>query len=331
MRTIVAIVALVFSLCQVTLARAHGTRAVTVDVTEAGPGKAIVRLRSTLAPKDVKGVRALLSQPCSTTSAEQGGEDVMLADCPGGIRGAEVRVKGLGPILSEAILIVSLTDGERITRVLTAGEPSFVLPAAQTAVMVARSYVKLGVIHILTGYDHLLFLVGLVLLLRTARAVFLAETAFTISHSLSFSGTATGLVRVSAPAAEAVIALSLILLALDIGKPPKGGASARRVERQGIVMAFVFGLVHGLGFAGGLSEIGLPEAHVPLALVGFAGGVEAGQVAFLLVTLALLSLAERGLARHRIEAGIRLGSLAIGSLATYWLVERTLALLSSRV
>jgi hydrogenase/urease accessory protein HupE len=329
MRAVVAIVALVLSLCQVTLARAHGTRSVTVDVTEAGPGKAIVRLRSTLAPKDVKGVRALLSPPCSTAPAEQSGEDVTLADCPGGVRGVEVRVQGLGPILSEAILIVSLADGERITRVLTAGEPSFVLPAAQTAFMTARSYVKLGVVHILTGYDHLLFLVGLVLLLRRARAVLLAETAFTISHSLSFSGTATGLVRVSAPAAEAAIALSLILLALDIGKPE--GASAHRVERQGIVMAFVFGLVHGLGFAGGLREIGLPEAHVPLALVGFAGGVELGQVAFLLVALALLSVAERGLARHRVEAGIRLGSLAIGSLATYWLVERTLALLSSRV
>jgi hydrogenase/urease accessory protein HupE len=195
--------------------------------------------------------------------------------------------------------------------------------------MVCRSYVKLGVVHILTGYDHLLFLVGLVLLLRRARAVLLAETAFTISHSLSFSGTATGLLRVSAPAAEAAIALSLILLALDIGKPE--GASVRLLQRQGIVMAFVFGLVHGLGFAGGLREIGLPEAHVPLALLGFASGVEVGQVAFLLVMLALLSLAERALARHRVEAGIRLGSVAIGSLATYWFLERTLVLLSSRV
>ncbi len=212
---------------------------------------------------------------------------------------------------------------------LTAADEPLVCAARRTrpGAALAGSYVKPGVAHILTGYDHLLFLLSLVLLLRRPRAVLLAETAFTVSHSLSFTATALGLVHVSAPAAEAAIALSLVLVALDIGKRAHAALGARK----GAAMAFVFGLVHGLGFAGGLSEIGLPDAHVSSALAGFAAGVELGQVAFLAVALGLLHLASRRLAAPRLEIGARWGSVVIGGVASYWLVERTLVVLSSRV
>jgi hydrogenase/urease accessory protein HupE len=249
-----------------------------------------------------------------------------LVSCPGSLAGSRVTVQGLGPILSEAILVVSLHDGQRVSRVLTAAEPSFVLPSVQSGPAVAGSYVRLGVVHILTGYDHLLFLLSLVLLLRRPRAVLLAETAFTVSHSLSFSATALGLIRVSAPAAEAAIALSLVLVALDIGKEGRSCSA-----RSGAAMAFVFGLVHGLGFAGGLSEIGLPDAHVSLALLGFAGGVEIGQVGFLAILLVVLHLASRRLPERRMARGARWGSLLIGGVASYWLIERTLVCLSPSV
>jgi hypothetical protein len=293
--------------------------------------------------------------PCVATPADEADGEagpVTMVACPGSLSGSRITVEGLGPILSEAILVVSLHGGARVSRVLTAEAPAFVLPAAQTGAALAAGYVRLGVVHILTGYDHLLFLLALVLLLRRPRAVLLAETAFTVSHSLSFSATALGLVRVSAPAAEAAIALSLVLVALDIDRGPDFTTEARRhgeekskspclrasvvsSAQKGAAMAFVFGLVHGLGFAGGLAEIGLPDHDASLALVGFAGGVEIGQVAFLAATLLGLHLAAPLLGR--IGARLRRGlphvspaALLIGGVASYWLIDRTLVCLALR-
>ena len=305
-------------------ARAHGTRVVSVDVTEVAPGRAVVHLRATL-PEDAARVRAVFAAPCTSAPADDDGDAVMAVTCPGSIAGSRVTVEGLGPVLSEAILVVSLHDGQHLSHVINEGDPSFTLPAAQSGLAVARSYVRLGVVHILTGYDHLLFLLSLVLLLRRPRAVLAAETAFTVSHSISFSATALGLIHVSAPAAEAAIALSLVLVALDIGKEGRGASA-----REGAAMAFAFGLVHGLGFAGGLSEIGLPDSHVSLALVGFGAGVEIGQVAFLAVALVAFHVAARRLTLPRLEAAVRWGSVLVGGVASYWLIERTLACLASR-
>jgi hydrogenase/urease accessory protein HupE len=319
-RRLLAFAVTLTALLLATAAGAHGTRSVSVDVTEVAPGKAIVHVRASM-PGDT--ATAVFAAPCVSAPGQDQGDAVTMVECPGGIAGSRVTALGLGPVLAEAILVVSLHDGKRLSRVLTASAPSFVLPTAQTGLAVARGYVRLGVVHILTGYDHLLFLLSLVLLLRRRRAVLLAETAFTVSHSLSFSATALDLVHVSAPAAEAAIALSLVLVALDIGRPGAGSAS------QGAVMAFVFGLVHGLGFAGGLAEIGLPDTHVSLALAGFAAGVEIGQVAFLAALLLALHLASWRLARLRLfEPG---AALLLGGVASYWLLERTLVCLSARV
>ena len=326
-----AFLALVATLVVAPAARAHGTRSVSVDVTEFASGRAVVHLRSS-EPGDLAQVHAVFGAPCTEAPAEEEGDTVTMVACPGSLTGQHVTVLGLGPIVSEAILIVSLQDGEHLSRVLTASEPSFTLPAAQSGLAIARSYVRLGVVHILTGYDHLLFLLALVLLLRRPRAVLVAETAFTVSHSVSFSATALGLVHLSAAAAEAAIALSLVLVALDIGHAPEAPGPARDArERDGAFMALVFGLVHGLGFAGGLRDIGLPDVHVSLALAGFAAGVELGQVTFLVVALLALQLARKRLAPARIEAGTRWGYMLIGSIASYWLIERTLVLIASHV
>jgi hypothetical protein len=327
MARLLALVAFVAVLVFAPVTYAHGTRSVTVDVTEVAAGKAVIHLRSST-PGDLLGTRAVFSAPCAAAPANQDGDAVTMVECPGSLAGNRITVEGLGPILSEAILVVSLHDATQLSRVLTAVEPSFLLPAAQSSLAVARSYVRLGVVHILTGYDHLLFLLALVLLLRRPRAVLLAETAFTVSHSLSFSATALGLVRVSASAAEAAIALSLVLVALDIGRSPEGGDAS---ARQGALMAFAFGLVHGLGFAGGLREIGLPNVHASFALAGFAAGVEVGQVAFLLVALLALHLASRRFAPSRVELGVRCGYLLIGGVACYWLIARTVVVFASHV
>jgi hypothetical protein len=173
----------------------------------------------------------------------------------------------------------------------------------------------LGVEHIFAGADHLLFLLLLVLLLRRPKAVLMAETAFTLSHGLSFSAAALGWIHVSKEATEACIAMSLLLLALDIQRKDHAAPSANAVA----AMALVFGLVHGLGFAGGMAELGMPSQHVGWALLGFGLGVEVGQIAFLAVALIAAHFLQRS--RFFFQGTIVLTYLA-GGLAAYWLLDR---------
>src|SRR5580700_4569028 len=150
-------------------AGAHGTKSVSVDVTEVAPGKAVLHVRASSPGGPL--ARATFEAPCTSAPGEDDdGSAVTVVDCAGSLAGRRIDVEGLGPILADAFLVVSLRDGQRLSRVLRADEPSFVLPAAQTGAEVAGSYVRLGVAHILTGYDHLLFLLALVLLLRRPRA-----------------------------------------------------------------------------------------------------------------------------------------------------------------
>ena len=201
-------------------------------------------------------------------------------------------------------------------------EPRFELRAAGSGWSIAWQYARLGVRHILTGTDHLLFLALLVLSLRRVRSVLLAESAFTLSHSLSFSATALGWIHMSSAAAEACIALSLVLLAADVrvrGAPPRAA--------RGAWLALVFGLVHGLGFAGGLREIGLPDGAVASALLSFGAGVEVGQVAFLAALLALLHLVRRASQLSRLNL---VAVYAAGALSAYGLFERVILCVADR-
>jgi hydrogenase/urease accessory protein HupE len=288
-------------------AAAHGMRTAFVDIVETAPGRAIASVRR---PPQAEGVvLEPLSERCSSTATT--------VTCDGPLAGATLLVRGLGPSASEAIVRVALVDGTA-THVVTATSPSWTLPRASSPLDVLGDYAKLGAVHIATGADHLLFLLMLVLLLKRPRAVLLAETAFTISHCFSFTATALEWVRVSAAAAEACIAASLVMVALDAAKQERARVGAT------VGMAFAFGLVHGLGFAGGLREIGLPERDVASALVGFAGGVEVGQVAFVLVVLGLVALAERARLLARVT---QLASYGTGGVASFWFLERLVVVL----
>jgi hypothetical protein len=242
--------------------------------------------------------------------------------CDGALEGADVVVTGLGPIVQEAVLLYRFADGRTGSALITVDRPSHTLPPIRSAVEVAAAYVGLGFEHVLGGYDHLLFLLLLVLQLRGVRAVLAAEAAFTLSHTASFSAAALGLVHVTPIAAEATIALSLVLMALDV-KP-----GVTRPAARGAWMALVFGLVHGLGFAGGLSELGVPDTAVGFALAGFALGVEAGQVLFLAAVVAVLG----ALSRTRLEWALpRLEALAVpvlGGISMSWLMARGWACLT---
>ena len=312
MRRIIASLLVLACLLFAASASAHGMRSIYVEVAELSPGRARVTTRAQV---PVSGVRITAALPCTLEGGDDGAQTLV---CPDGIGGATLSIEGLGPIISEAVVWTSLADGTTSSHLVTTDAPSCTLPSAHVSSWrVARDYVGLGVRHIATGADHLLFLLALVLALKRVRAVLLAETAFTLSHSLSFSASALGWVHVSSGAAEACIALSLVLVALDIGRTEEPSA------RRGAALAFVFGLVHGLGFAGGLAEIGMPASAIPAALVGFAGGVEIGQVAFLAIVLVLFALARRTRAGRLAPT---LGAYAVGIVGCFWLFERLRAL-----
>jgi len=246
---------------------------------------------------------------------------VWLLDCGPRLAGHALAIDGLGPIIGDVVAAVTFVDGGTRTELVRAASPTIALePADDTALATAREFVGLGLVHIATGYDHLLFLLLLVLFVRDVRSVLLAETAFTLSHSLSFSATVLGWIRVPSSAAELCIALSLVVLAADIelrGPPP--------ARWRGVAMALVFGFVHGLGFAGGMREIGMPEHDIGLALVGFGAGIELGQVAFLAGVLAALHLVRRWsqLPRAKLVA-----LYAIGGVSAYWVIARAIVLRS---
>jgi hypothetical protein len=185
-------------------------------------------------------------------------------------------VRGLETSGTNALLRISLADGRRVRVVLHADSPSLSVPERQTAADVAWDYARLGVDHILTGFDHLLFVLGLVLLVSGRRLLLYTITSFTLGHSVTLSLAALGFVRFPSAPIEVVIAATIAILAAELARGVQAGPTPMR--RFPWVMAFAFGLLHGLGFAGALAEIGLPDGEIPLALLSFNLGIEAGQL-----------------------------------------------------
>jgi hypothetical protein len=330
MARLVTLLTLVLVVLASPAASAHGLRSGFVDLEEVGPGRALVHVAS----GDPQVQLGLAVDPGCALGEADAAPDVpvvgtqLLTCADGALAGHTVRVEGLGPFVADAVVWIRYADGSTHGQALTRESTSWELPGVEGFWTTARHYVAVGIEHIATGYDHLLFLLLLALASRTPRKVLLAETAFTLSHTLSFSATALGWVRVSPTAAEACIAWSLVLVALDVGRGARSGRGGR--SRDGdppwriAGLAFVFGLVHGLGFAGGLREIGLPDRDVAAALLGFAGGVELGQVVF----LAALLLAAACLVRLRpLRPVLRplalVGAYGGGILAMFWLFQRT--------
>ena len=242
--------------------------------------------------------------------------------CSGGLAGSTIRIAGLTATVTDVLVRVERLDGSvQVTR-LTSSSPSFTVEAAPRRFEVARTYLVLGIEHILTGVDHLLFVSGLLLLVTGFRRLLLTVSAFTLSHTVTLTLATLGFVHVPPAPVEAVIALSILFVAYEVlrkNEKPYGLA-----QRKPWLVAFTFGLLHGLGFAGGLSAAGLPAGHIPLALAFFSGGVEVGHFSF--VATAVLSIAA---ARKWLDAlpawSSRVPPYAIGSMASYWLIARLAA------
>jgi len=239
-------------------------------------------------------------------------------DCGGTIVGRTVGVTGLES--TDALLRVTLLSGSVDRRVLGAERPTVVVPAEPSRLDVLRDYALLGVEHIATGIDHLLFVFGLLLLTAGTRQLLVTITAFTLGHSVTLALAALELVSVPQAPVEVVIAVTIYILAVELAREVATGSTLLR--RRPWAMAFSFGLLHGLGFAGALREAGLPQNDVPLALLSFNLGIEAGQIAFVVAILAVYALA-RPVLRGLPSWARRVPVYAMGAASFYWILERT--------
>lgn len=219
----------------------------------------------------------------------------------------------------EAILRVAPLERPVQVHRLTPEAPLATVAGRPSSAQVWQSYFLIGVDHILAGWDHLLFVIALVLLVGGGWAVVKAATAFTIAHSITLAGTTLGLTGLPQRPVEALIALSIVFLAVEIAR----GTRKTLTRRLPWLVAFVFGLLHGFGFAGALREIGLPEGEVPAALISFNLGVEAGQLLVIAAVLAIVAALRS--AKPGLEArAIQISSYPIGIIGSYWLVDRVI-------
>jgi hydrogenase/urease accessory protein HupE len=237
-----------------------------------------------------------------------------------GLKGA-FRVDGVGKRYSAAIVKVFWLDGGNRVYTITSAQPTVQLYGSaddrRGGGEIARAYVVLGIEHILTGVDHLLFVAGLLFLVGFRRRLIGTITAFTLAHSITLACSAFGWITLRSPPVEASIALSILLVASEALRDRD--TLARRLPA---LVSFLFGLVHGLGFAGALKDIGLPQRHLPLALFCFNVGVEIGQLAMVSVAFGLV---HAPFARGRLGVARRPALYVIGVLAAYWSWQRAAA------
>jgi hypothetical protein len=324
-RAVIALAALAIA----RLAGAHALEPSLLELQEHAGGRVDVRWTTPALRLPGVIVRPRLPEGCrdrSDLAVDESGDRLVArwtVDCgPAGLVGRSVAVDGLAAARTDALVRIVLVDARTVQGVVSPDSPSLEVPARPAPGAVARAYIRLGVHHILTGWDHLLFVLGLLLLVGGGRRLLGTITAFTLGHSVTLSLAVLGVVHVSPRPVEVAIAGSVYLLAIELGR---GAAAERRslLARRPWLMAAGFGLLHGLGFAGALAEIGLPAADIPLALATFNVGIELGQLGVVLAALVagrLLAAVPRPRWADAVPAYV------IGSLAVLWMLERAVAL-----
>jgi len=245
--------------------------------------------------------------------------------CEGGLAGKTLRIAGLEATVTDVLVRLHHADGRLESHLLRPVTPAVTLGAATTVGQRALSYLQLGVQHILLGVDHLLFVLGLLLIVSDRWMLVKTISSFTLAHSITLAIATLGYATAPLPPLNAAIALSILFLGPEIVRSWRGETSF--TIRHPWVVAFAFGLLHGFGFASGLSAMGLPRTEIPLALLLFNVGVEIGQILFV-VLVVLLERAFRALEIRWPRAVEALPGYAVGSLGAYWAIQRTLVLIA---
>lgn len=320
---LIAVATLIFS-SRASLA--HEFRPYVITIREIDAGRYLVSWSESALSGGSTALTPVFPTHCSVVEGLGGA----ILDCgAAGLAGSEIAIHGLAQARVEAIVRYFPSGGFVTTGVLRAGSRPFRVPGGSVSPQpqfgIFLDYIESGADHILRGWDHLLFVLGLLLLVKGARPLVHTITAFTIGHSVTLALAATGAVHVPQAPAEALIALSLMVLAAEIARPEPRSPVARK---KPWAMAFLFGLLHGLGFAGALAELGLPQGQIPLALFAFNIGVELGQLAFVLAAMGIALIARRVM-RSASKWSSRAPAYVIGALAAFWLIERLIKLGSS--
>jgi len=263
-----------------------------------------------------------------------GGEGVQLTpgavvvrgtlNCSDGLAGKTLSITGLQATITDVLVRIEHADGRVESHLLKPMTPAVELGAASTGWQRAGSYLRLGIEHILLGVDHLLCVLGLMLLVANGWMLVKTITAFTVAHSITLALATLGYASAPAAPLNAAIALSIFFLAVEVVRHRRGGTSLS--IRHPWLIAFAFGLLHGFGFASGLTTMGLPQAEIPLALLLFNVGVEIGQLAFVLLVLGLVRAFDV-LELRWPRVATWLPVYAIGSLGAFWTIQRTMMLL----
>lgn len=336
MRTAARVFALasLFALAPFPRAEAHDARPAYLQIDETSPGRYSVLWRIPVlsgmplpvalkVPDAVREAHAPVVQQLSDSLVERH----VLEAGSAGIAGQRFAFPGLEATITDVLVRVRLLDGAQSTTLVRPSRPWVDVAASSGTATVLGAYIAHGVEHILLGFDHLLFVLALILIVPSRRVLFGTITAFTLAHSITLALATLDVVHVPGPPVEAVIALSILLLAVEILRSERGQSSL--TARWPWVVAFSFGLLHGFGFAGALTAVGLPQGDVPLVLFAFNVGVELGQLAFVATVLAVLRLARRiALSPAAERAALRAATYAIGMLAAFWFVERLASFVS---
>jgi len=300
--------------------QAHEVRPSYLQITESSDAKFdVVWKQPVLEGKRLKiqpifpeGCRETAPRDLRTTGATVTERYVVRCPLTGGI----ITLKGLERTLTDAFVRIDYLSGAQKSGVIKPSAPNFDLGSDKT--FPAIDYIKIGVDHILYGWDHLLFVIGLVMLVSRRQIIGVA-TAFTLAHSLTLALAAFGFLSLPTRPVEILIAMSIVLLAVEIIRKSRGGTSL--ATQKPYLISFVIGLIHGAGFASALSEIGLPKGTELIALLLFNLGVELGQIAIILLLLAGLWMAAKAIKNSRKPIEF-VSAYLIGTIGMYWTVQR---------
>ena len=316
----------VFCLLLPAILHAHESRPAYLEITETQPHSYDITWR-----RPARGEMVLSMQPVFPRQCEVQGSVAnyftpgahisrWTLHCPEpGLYGQTLSIEGLAQTITDVLVRLQFLDGTSYTQILKPNATSMTVQEAANTWQVISDYFVLGGEHILGGVDHLLFVLCLLLIVKGTMVLVKTITAFTIAHSITLALATLGFVHVPQAPVEAVIALSILFLAVELVKQQQGKSDL--AMRAPWIVAFIFGLLHGFGFAGALSEVGLPQADIPLALLMFNVGVEAGQLLFIAAVLLVIHF-WRYLLKYDVHWLPRVTAYGIGTLSSYWVISR---------
>ena len=315
-----------YLLLVVSVVSAHEARPAYLEIKETSSGQFSVLWRTPVLagmrllvvlklPDDVKNLREPNVQELSDSFVERRWIDA----AANGLAGRRIEFTGLQLTITDVLVRIEMLDGRKWTTIVHPSQPWVEIAASQTWLGIAGAYIVQGIRHILFGADHMLFVLGLLLIVKDRRMLLKTVTAFTVAHSITLAIATLGYAEVPVLPLNAAIALSILFLGPEIVRSWRGETSF--TVRHPWVVAFAFGLLHGFGFASALISAGLPRHELPLALVSFNVGVEFGQIGFIALVLAL----ERSFLVLEVRWprwAEALPGYTVGSLGAFWTVQR---------